>query len=52
MPPNLVDICTYLKPSHAHEEDVPGTVNLRAIEGDDTAYGKCKVDLLVYGISC
>ncbi|OCL05550.1 MFS general substrate transporter [Glonium stellatum] len=26
--------------SHAHEEDIPGTVNLRATEGDDTAYGQ------------
>ncbi|KEQ59201.1 putative MFS transporter [Aureobasidium melanogenum CBS 110374] len=26
--------------SHAHEEDLPGTVNLRALEGDDTAYGQ------------
>ncbi|KAI9695962.1 MAG: hypothetical protein M1820_008374 [Bogoriella megaspora] len=26
--------------SHAHEEDVPGTVNLQAAEGDDTAYGQ------------
>ncbi|KAJ9133423.1 Major facilitator superfamily domain, general substrate transporter [Pleurostoma richardsiae] len=26
--------------SHAHEEDIPGTVNLRAAEGDDTAYGQ------------
>lgn len=24
--------------SHAHEEDLPGTVNLRAAEGDDTGY--------------
>ncbi|OIW25368.1 MFS general substrate transporter [Coniochaeta ligniaria NRRL 30616] len=26
--------------SHAHEEDIPGTVNLKALEGDDTAYGQ------------
>ncbi|KAI1259522.1 putative MFS transporter [Xylariaceae sp. FL1019] len=26
--------------SHAHEEDVAGTVNVQAIEGDDTAYGQ------------
>ncbi|KAF4627882.1 hypothetical protein G7Y89_g10268 [Cudoniella acicularis] len=26
--------------SHAHEEDIPGTVNLQAVEGDDTAYGQ------------
>jgi hypothetical protein len=26
--------------SHAHEEDLPGTVNLQALEGDDTAYGQ------------
>jgi hypothetical protein len=26
-------------PSHAHEE-LPGTVNLQALEGDDTAYGQ------------
>jgi hypothetical protein len=26
--------------SHAHEGDVPGTVDLSAIEGDDTAYGQ------------
>ncbi|KUJ09440.1 MFS general substrate transporter [Mollisia scopiformis] len=30
----------HLVHSHAHEEDIPGTVNLRAIEGDDTAYGQ------------
>jgi hypothetical protein len=27
-------------PSHAHEEELPGTVNLQALEGDDTAYGQ------------
>lgn len=27
-------------PSHAHEEDLPGTVNLQALEGDDTGYGQ------------
>ncbi|KAK4159514.1 major facilitator superfamily domain-containing protein [Cladorrhinum sp. PSN259] len=26
--------------SHAHEEDVPGTVNLRAREGEETHYGQ------------
>jgi hypothetical protein len=26
--------------SHAHEEDVPGTVNLKAVEGDDTYLGQ------------
>lgn len=26
--------------SHAHEGDLPGTVDLRAVEGDDTAYGQ------------
>lgn len=26
--------------SHAHEENLPGTVNLQALEGDDTAYGQ------------
>ncbi|KAI0149546.1 putative MFS transporter [Xylariaceae sp. FL1272] len=26
--------------SHAHEEDVAGTVNVQAVEGDDTAYGQ------------
>lgn len=26
--------------SHAHEGDIPGTVDLRAAEGDDTAYGQ------------
>jgi hypothetical protein len=26
--------------SHAHEEDIPGTVNLNAQEGDDTGYGQ------------
>jgi len=30
----------HLVHSHAHEEDIPGTVNLKAIEGDDTAYGQ------------
>ncbi|KAK3113851.1 hypothetical protein LTR53_008426 [Teratosphaeriaceae sp. CCFEE 6253] len=32
-PPHLVH-------SHAHEGDIPGTVDLRAAEGDDTAYGQ------------
>ncbi|GAB7353630.1 hypothetical protein MBLNU459_g4044t2 [Dothideomycetes sp. NU459] len=26
--------------SHAHEEDVPGTVNLQVLEGDDSQYGQ------------
>ncbi|KAI1381254.1 putative MFS transporter [Hypoxylon crocopeplum] len=26
--------------SHAHEENIPGTVNLKAAEGDDTGYGQ------------
>lgn len=26
--------------SHAHEEDLPGTVNLNAVEGDDVVYGQ------------
>ncbi|KAJ5572633.1 MFS transporter [Penicillium hetheringtonii] len=26
--------------SHAHEGDIPGTVDLSAVEGDDTAYGQ------------
>jgi hypothetical protein len=26
--------------SHAHEEDIPGTVNLKALEGDDTYLGQ------------
>ncbi|KAJ9626975.1 hypothetical protein H2203_003433 [Taxawa tesnikishii (nom. ined.)] len=30
----------HLKHSHAHEGDIPGTVDLRAAEGDDTAYGQ------------
>ncbi|CAD0100636.1 unnamed protein product [Aureobasidium mustum] len=30
----------HLVHSHAHEEDLPGTVNLQALEGDDTAYGQ------------
>ncbi|KAI0518271.1 putative MFS transporter [Xylaria bambusicola] len=30
----------HLVHSHAHEEDVPGTVNLNAAEGDDTGYGQ------------
>lgn len=33
-------ISTQSQRSHAHEEAIPGTVNLRAIEGDDTAYGQ------------
>jgi len=28
------------KCSHAKEGDIPGTVNLAAAEGDDTAYGQ------------
>ncbi|CZT50743.1 uncharacterized protein RSE6_11785 [Rhynchosporium secalis] len=30
----------HLVHSHAHEEDIPGTVNLNAVEGDDTGYGQ------------
>ena len=30
----------HLVHSHAHEGDVPGTVDLRAAEGDDTGYGQ------------
>ncbi|KAK3075915.1 hypothetical protein LTR53_000344 [Teratosphaeriaceae sp. CCFEE 6253] len=30
----------HLVHSHAHEGDIPGTVDLRAAEGDDTAYGQ------------
>ncbi|ORY11686.1 major facilitator superfamily domain-containing protein [Clohesyomyces aquaticus] len=30
----------HLVHSHAHEEDLPGTVNLQVAEGDDTAYGQ------------
>lgn len=30
----------HLAHSHAHEGDIPGTVDLRAAEGDDTAYGQ------------
>ncbi|KAF2175710.1 putative MFS transporter [Zopfia rhizophila CBS 207.26] len=30
----------HLVHSHAHEEDLQGTVNLQAAEGDDTAYGQ------------
>ncbi|KAI1206137.1 putative MFS transporter [Annulohypoxylon truncatum] len=30
----------HLLHSHAHEEDIPGTVNLKAAEGDDVAYGQ------------
>jgi len=26
--------------SHAHEQDVPGTVDLRAVEGEETHYGQ------------
>lgn len=26
--------------SHAHEGDIPGTVDLSAAEGDDTGYGQ------------
>jgi hypothetical protein len=26
--------------SHATEGDIPGTVNLAAVDGDDTAYGQ------------
>ncbi|KAJ5820085.1 MFS transporter [Penicillium riverlandense] len=31
---------THLVHSHAHEGDIPGTVDLSAAEGDDTAYGQ------------
>ncbi|TRX90484.1 hypothetical protein FHL15_008653 [Xylaria flabelliformis] len=30
----------HLVHSHAHEEDIPGTVDLNAAEGDDTGYGQ------------
>ncbi|KAF2223695.1 major facilitator superfamily domain-containing protein [Elsinoe ampelina] len=30
----------HLVHSHAHEGDLPGTVDLRAVEGDDTGYGQ------------
>ncbi|KAI5864009.1 putative MFS transporter [Durotheca rogersii] len=30
----------HLSHSHAHEENIPGTVNLQAAEGDDTGYGQ------------
>ncbi|KAJ6031026.1 hypothetical protein N7540_001758 [Penicillium herquei] len=30
----------YLMQSHAHEGEIPGTVDLSAVEGDDTAYGQ------------
>ncbi|KAI1173219.1 putative MFS transporter [Nemania sp. FL0916] len=30
----------HLARSHAHEEDIPGTVNLNVAEGDDTGYGQ------------
>ncbi|GAP88033.1 putative mfs transporter protein [Rosellinia necatrix] len=30
----------HLVHSHAHEGDIPGTVNVKAIDGDDTAYGQ------------
>ncbi|KAI0192689.1 major facilitator superfamily domain-containing protein [Xylaria flabelliformis] len=30
----------HLVHSHAHEEDLPGTVDLNAAEGDDTGYGQ------------
>jgi hypothetical protein len=30
----------HLAHSHAHEEDIPGTVNLSVAEGDDTGYGQ------------
>ncbi|KAI0181747.1 putative MFS transporter [Hypoxylon sp. FL1284] len=30
----------HLVHSHAHEESIPGTVNLRVAEGDDTGYGQ------------
>lgn len=35
----VVDAADEIGLSHAHEQ-IPGTVNLRAIEGDDTAYGQ------------
>ncbi|KAI5867551.1 MFS general substrate transporter [Durotheca rogersii] len=31
---------SHLVRSHAHEEDVPGTVNVRAVEGDDAYHGQ------------
>jgi hypothetical protein len=36
----MADHGKHLVHSHAHEEDVPGTVNLKAVEGDDTGYGQ------------
>ncbi|KAI1392455.1 MFS general substrate transporter [Hypoxylon trugodes] len=31
---------SHLVRSHAHEEDIPGTVNVQAAEGDDSYYGQ------------
>lgn len=36
----MADTELHLARSHATEGDVPGTVNLRAAEGDDLAYGQ------------
>ncbi|TGJ78910.1 hypothetical protein E0Z10_g9855 [Xylaria hypoxylon] len=30
----------HLVHSHAHEGDIPGTVNVKAVDGDDTGYGQ------------
>lgn len=33
-------VLTLFSTSHAHEESLPGTVNLQVAEGDDSAYGQ------------
>ncbi|CAI4212408.1 unnamed protein product [Parascedosporium putredinis] len=42
----------HLVHSHATEGDVPGTVNLKAAEGDDTAYGQALYPKLAILITC
>lgn len=40
MAPDSAPTGVHLKHSHATEGDIPGTVNLQVVEGDDTAYGQ------------
>lgn len=40
MEPSHLERERHLVHSHAHEEGLPGTVNLQALEGDDTVYGQ------------
>lgn len=40
MPQSLGGVQLLTTYSHAKEGEIPGTVNLAVVEGDDTAYGQ------------